>query len=116
MTETTFIYLFRGGAPASNQSPDEMQRNMQKWGAWVEALAKEGRMRGGDPLETNAKIVSGKNKTVTDGPFAEAKDVVGGYLLVTAPDLATAAEMAKGCPIFESGGTVEVRAIRPMKP
>jgi hypothetical protein len=114
MADTTFLYLFRGGDNGS-ASPEDMQRTMQKWGAWVETLAKENRMRGGDPLETQGKLVSGKAKTVTDGPFAEAKDVVGGYLLVAASDLAQATELAKGCPIFELGGAVEVRAIRPMR-
>ena len=116
MADTTFLYLFRGGEPAPNQAPDEMQRHMQKWGAWIEALSKEGRMRGGDPLETTGKVVSGKNKTVTDGVFAEAKDVVGGYVIVAARDLAHATELSRGCPVFESGGSVEVRGIRPMTP
>jgi hypothetical protein len=54
------------------------------------------------------------DKTVTDGPFAEAKDLVGGYTLVSTKDLAHAAELAKGCPIFEFGGSVEVRPIMKM--
>src|SRR5262245_43435360 len=115
MADTMFLYLFRGGQPAG-ESPEEMQRTMQKWAPWVETLAKEGRMRGGDPLETAGKVLTGKNKPITDGPYAEAKGVVGGYLLVAASDLAHATELAKGCPIFESGGTVEVRQVRSMKP
>ena len=116
MADTTFLYLFRGGETGSNQTPDEMQRIMQKWGAWIEGLSKEGHMRGGDPLEPNGKVLTGKSRTVTDGVFAEAKDVVGGYLLVAARDLAHATELARGCPIFEAGGSVEVRGIRPMTP
>jgi len=115
MADSTFLYLFRGGA-AATLSPDEMQSNMQRWAGWVEGLAKEGRMRGGDPLDSTGKVVSGNGKSITDGPFAEAKDVVGGYLIVVARDLAHAAELSRGCPIFEYGGTVEVRAIRPMSP
>jgi hypothetical protein len=116
MADTTFLYLFRGGENMNNLTPDEMQRNMQKWGAWIEALSKEGRMRAGDPLEPSGKVVTGKSKTVTDGVFAEAKDVVGGYLIVAARDIAHATELSRGCPIFESGGSVEVRGIRPMTP
>jgi len=93
-----------------------MQQRMQKWGTWIESLAKEGHMRGGDPLDTTGKLVSGSNKVVTDGPFAEAKDVIGGYLIVAARDLQHAADLSKGCPIFDGGGAVEVRAIRSMKP
>jgi hypothetical protein len=55
-----------------------------------------------------------RGKTVTDGPFAEAKDLVGGYTLVEAKDIAHAAELAQGCPILERGGVVEVRAVMQM--
>ena len=51
---------------------------------------------------------------MTDGPFAEAKDLVGGYTLVQANDLAQAAELTSGCPIFDVGGSVEVRPIMKM--
>jgi hypothetical protein len=57
-------------------------------------------------------VVRGKQKTVTDGPFAEAKDVVGGFTLIQARDLEQAAELSKGCPILEVGGSVEVRPIQ----
>jgi hypothetical protein len=58
------------------------------------------------------KVVRGKQKTVTDGPFAEAKDAVGSYSLILARDLAEATELSKGCPILEVGGSVEVRPIQ----
>ena len=58
MADSTFLYVFRGGADP-NRSPDEMQRNMQKWATWIEVFAKEGRMRGGDPLEFGGKVVAG---------------------------------------------------------
>lgn len=110
----TFMYLFRGGEPVSNASPQQMQAHMEKWGAWVQALSKEGVFKSGDPLESGGKVLRGTKKIVTDGPYAEAKDLVGGYLIVEVRDLATASEIAKGCPIFENDGTVEVRQIRPM--
>ncbi len=107
-----FLFLFRGGsAPAS---PEEGQKRMQRWTSWIEGLAKAGKTKGGFPLETGGKYLSGPNKLVTDGPYAESKEVVGGYLIVTANDLAGAAELAKGCPIFGEGGSVEVRPIMPM--
>jgi hypothetical protein len=55
--------------------------------------------------------VKGKQKAVTDGPFAEAKDVVGGFTLIEARDLEQAVELSKGCPIFEVEGAVEVRPV-----
>ena len=110
-----FLYLFRGGAPSTNLSPQQVQQRMQTWTSWIEGLAKAGKFKSGFPLESGAKVISGKNKLVTDGPFAEAKEVVGGYLLVTAKDLHDATDLAKGCPIFDEGGTVEVRAIMEMQ-
>ncbi len=104
-----FLYLFRGGNAGT--SPEDRQRSMERWKAWIEQLAKTGKYKGGFPLETGGKVVSGANKLVTDGPFPESKEVVGGYLLITAKDLAEAVEFSKGCPIFGEGGAVEVRPI-----
>ncbi len=107
-----FLFLFRGGTAPT--SPEEGQKRMQRWVTWIETLTKAGKFKSGFPLETGGKVVSGPSKLVTDGPFPEAKEVVGGYLIVTANDLAGAVEISKGCPIFGEGGAVEVRAIMPM--
>jgi hypothetical protein len=112
MTMTNFLYLFRGGdAPTT---PQAMQEEMQKWIGWMKELGQKGHFKSGEPLEKEGKVLRGKNKAITDGPYPEAKDVVGGYLIVTAETLDHAAQLAKGCPIFDNGGTVEVRQIRPM--
>ena len=111
---TSYLYLFRGGETGNQLSPDQMQAHMQKWGAWIGSLSQSGKYKGGDPLEAGGKTLSGQSRTLTDGPFAEAKDVIGGYLLVTAENEGEAIELASGCPIFETGGAVEVRTIRPM--
>jgi hypothetical protein len=105
-----FLYVFRGGMDGS--SPEQMQQHMQKWVGWMKQLTESGNFKGGDPLEKGGKVVSAKN--VTDGPFAEAKDVVGGYLLVEAKDLPHAVELSRACPILAVGGTVEVRPIAKM--
>ena len=107
-----FIYLFRGAQPQG--SPEQMQREMQKWRVWIDELGKKGQYKAGEPLDRTGKVVSGKQKVITDGPYTEAKDLVGGYLLVAAESLADAAELAKGCPIFENGGLVEVRPVMKM--
>ena len=82
------------------------------------AMAEAGVMVGGERLRpssagTTVRTTNGKTQ-VLDGPYAETKDVIGGYTLVTAKDLSQAAEFSKGCPIFESGGLVEVRPIMEM--
>lgn len=109
-----FTYLFRNGAPASSPaSPEQMQQTMNKWMAWFKELGAKGHLKEmGHPLEPSGKTVTGK--TVNDGPFAEAKDLVGGFSIIEAKDLAEAAEIAKGCPILEVGGSVEVRPVQKM--
>ena len=109
-----FLYLFRGGEAGTNMTPDQMQKHMEKWGAWIKQFNAKGVYVAGDPLEPGGKLVKGKKKTVTDGPFAEAKDLVGGYIIVKAKDLKEATEWSKGCPIFASDGAVEVRPVREM--
>jgi hypothetical protein len=97
------------------RSPEQMQQQMQRWIAWMKDLGQKGHLKDqGHPLERTGKVVTGKEKTVTDGPFAESKDVVGGYTLIEAKDLAQAVELSKGCPIFEVGGSVEVRPVMKM--
>lgn len=111
-TMTEFLYLYRGGE--RQQSPAGMQQQMERWMTWLKELGERGHLKNaGHPLDHSGKTITGKSKTVSDGPFAE-KDLVGGYSLVEANDLAQAAELAKGCPIFEFGGHVEVRPIMTM--
>ena len=103
-----FIFLYRGGE--AGRSPERMQQMMQKWMAWLKELGDNGHIKDqGQPLERTGKLVKGRQKIVTDGPFPEAKDVVGGYTVIEAQDLAQAVELSKGCPIFEADGAVEVR-------
>ena len=109
-----FTYIFRGRKTSG--SPEEMQQHFEKWVAWFKDLNAEGYIKDpGHPLGPAGKVVSGKRKVVNDGPYAEAKDVVGGYIIVEANDLADAAELSKGCPILEVGGSVEVRPIQQLK-
>ena len=68
----------------------------------------------GDRLDGTGKVVRGKTKTVTDGPYVEVKDFIQGYMIVNAKDVQQAIELAKGCPILESDGSVEVRPFSSM--
>jgi hypothetical protein len=105
-----FIYLYRGGQ--RDRSPESQQKAMAKWMAWFKDLGSKGHLKDrGQPLEQAGKLVRGNGKMVTDGPFAETKDVIGGYTLIEARDLQQAAELSKGCPILEIGGAVEVRPV-----
>lgn len=108
-----FLFLYRGGERL--QSPADMQANMQRWVTWLEKLGASGNLKDrGQPLDSPGKTVKGKQKVVTDGPYAE-KDLVVGFSLVEAKDLAHAVELSMGCPIFDNGGLVEVRPVMMMK-
>jgi hypothetical protein len=109
-----FMYIFREG-PRPNLSPAELAAHLAKWSAWIGELGKAGHvLPGGEPLELEGKTVRGASKTVMDGPFAEAKDLVTGVLLVAAETLEQAVALAHDCPIFIYNGSVEVRPIMPM--
>jgi hypothetical protein len=106
-----FMYIFRGGAfVTGGLSPTEMQEHLAKWYRWSNGLTK-GRPSVGHPLENHAKTVAGRERAVTDGPYAESKDLVTGSLVFEATSLEEAAELARDCPIFEFGGSVEVRPV-----
>ena len=110
---SAFVFIYHSQAPKG--SPEQLQGLMQKWTAWMKELAEKGHIIDqGHPLERAGKIVTGSKKTVTDGPFAESKDAIGGYSLIEAKDLAEAVELSKGCPILLGEGAVEVRPVRTM--
>ena len=108
-----FLFLYRGGTQPT--SPQDGQTVMQQWMTWLQDLATKGHVKDqGQPLDHAGKVVKGAERTIVDGPFAEAKDLVGGYTVILANDLNHAAELSKGCPIFDRGGSVEVRPVMQM--
>ena len=110
-----FMYIFRGGGYATPGllSPTEIQQHLAKWNAWTNGLLAAGRHAGGQPLAYPAagKTVRGRDRVVTDGPYAESKDLVSGTLIVEAASLEEAAALARDCPILELDGSVEVRPV-----
>ena len=110
------MFLFRGGDSITmKQSPEKWQAHMQRWGAWMGALANEGKFVGAQPLSKDGKHVIGTKKAVTDGPYVEGKEVIGGYMICKASSFEEAMEISKGCPILEfDTGVVEVREITEM--
>ena len=105
-----FLFVYRGDAMAK-LTPDEMQQNMQKWATWIREAMQSGWMIDpGDGLTREGCVVSAK-KVVTDGPFVEAKEIVGGFSIVQADTLQAAAKLAQGCPGLLTGGKVEVRPL-----
>lgn len=114
-----FIYLYRNSTSARTAAmgtPEARQKSMERWMTWLRDLETKGHVRsGGQPLESTGKIVRGGTRTIVDGPFVEAKDVIGGYSIIIAKDAAEAAELAKGCPALDDpDGSVEVRPVAQM--
>ena len=110
-----FMYLFRAseeGARAAMGTPEAAQKSLDVWLAWIRDLDTNGHLASpGQPLSTSGRVVRGPQKTVSDGPFVESKDLVLGFIIVSARDLAQAVDLAKGCPMLHGDGSVEVRPI-----
>ena len=112
-----FMFLFRGGDTHPDNANDskEAMEYIQSWISWMQGLGQKGILVGGESLQHTGKLVNGKSKAVTDGPYIEAKEMVNGYLIVNAKDINEAVEISKGCPIFEENGKLEVRPVQKLE-
>jgi hypothetical protein len=108
-----FMFIFHNGPMTTPPTPEEMQTNMQQWMDWIDQLKAKNIYVSGEALHPGGKMVKGAKKPlVTDGPFAESKEIVGGFFVVKAASLEEASEIAKaGYPDFAAGGGVEVREV-----
>lgn len=116
---TAFLLLFRNAGPDTHQhlSPEQREQLTRQWNDWYDGLAAQGKVEHGRPLALEGRVVSGpRGQKVTDGPYAEAKEVVGGYFFLTVADLDEATEIAKQCPGLPLGITVEVRPVADVSP
>ena len=113
MTPAPFMLLFRDPPEAYEAlSPDQRQQLAQQWNEWYDGLAAEGKVQHGHPLKPAGRVVTGaRGSRVVDGPFAEAKEAIGGYFLLTVADLDEATEIAQRCPSLPLGMSVEVRPV-----
>jgi len=110
-TLSPYLLIFRNTSSESYQglSPEQRQDLLRQWNDWYDRLANNGKVQHGHPLELAGRIVT--HSGVTDGPFAEAKEAVGGYFFITASSLDEATEIAQQCPSLCHGITVEVRPV-----
>ena len=106
-----FVMLFRN-APTGDArpSPEVMQEFAKKWDSWLGKISGQGKFVSGSRLSFEGRILKPGN-IVTDGPYAEVKEILGGLITVKADSLDDAFEMAHGCPILLLGGYVEVRPV-----
>ena len=111
-TENQYLLLFRDDRWYTHLSVEELEAVIGKFRTWFENLSAKGIVRGGQPLGREGRVISGKGgRSVNDGPFAESKEAIGGYLLLTADSLEEATAIAKGMPGLDYGTWVEVRPI-----
>lgn len=109
---TEYLLLFRGEGWDKGLSTEQLRETMEKVNAWFESLKERGILKSGRPLEREGTIVSGPGaRVVLDGPFAESKEVIGGYLMIEAADMDAAVAIAKGCPTLKYATSVEVRPL-----
>lgn len=114
-----FVFFFRASAEEQREhmgTPEQAQRSMEAWMTWIRELEAKGYLKNpGQPLEPTGKVLRGGSKVVTDGPYAEAKELILGFLVLEARDLAQAVDLANGCPMVEGGGgSVEIRPVANM--
>lgn len=111
MARFLFIYRDCVDKQSPELSAEEMQAHMQQWWDWLGGGKEAGWVLAmGDPLTATGRVVK-SDKSITDGPYAESKELVGGYSIIQAANYDEACERAMGCPIYQAGGMVEVREI-----
>jgi hypothetical protein len=106
-----YMLIFRGTDWYKGLSPEQMQQVGDQWMAWFKGLMADGKCAAGNPLEPGGKVVSGRGGMVSDGPFAESKETIGGYFLLTVKSYDEAVAIARQCPGLPYGIRVEVRAV-----
>jgi hypothetical protein len=109
-----YLLFFRNSGPENyaHLSPEQRQQLVTRWNAWYDGLAAQGKATEGQPLELETRVVSGAGGgRVTDGPFAEAKEAIGGYVKLLVSGLDEATEIAKQHPGLAYGLIIEVRQL-----
>lgn len=108
-----FLFIYRNSEEAESvaPTPEEIQELMTAWGDWMQsAAAHQGEFHGGDGLQPGGQLVDSAG-IVSDGPYVESKEVVGGYNILEAASYEVAVKIAKECPVLAQGGNVEVREL-----
>ncbi len=108
-----FLLVFRRDFINKNvqPSPEQLQSMIPDWQNWMGSIAAQNKLvSSGNRLASEGRVVN-KDAVVTNGPYVEMREAIGGYIIVKATSIDEAAEMSKGCPILQIGGNVEVRTV-----
>ena len=107
-----FMMLFVGADYAeAGLSPEQIQERMGKWFAWNQKMQEAGIVKYGEALHADAKRVSGPSRTVSDGPFVESKELIGGFYVVQAESSEAMLKVVEDYPDYDLGGSVEIREV-----
>ena len=111
-SQNGYMLIFRSTDWYKGLSAEQMQQVFDQWMTWFNRLKQEGTAVAGNPLERDGKIVSGRNgQVVSDGPFAESKETIGGYFLLKVGTMDDAVAIAQQCPGLPYGLRVAVRPV-----
>lgn len=116
---SSYLLLFRNAGMESHRhlSAEQREQLTRQWNDWYDGLAAQGKVLHGQPLEPQGRVVSGaRGESVVDGPYAEAKEAIGGYFFLSVADLDEATAIAKMCPGLPLGLSVEVRPVAEVSP
>ena len=107
-----FMMLFHSEPnPDFNPTPDQIQDEIKAWQDWMDDIGAQGKLKNpGEALGFEGKTMH-TDGSITDGPYAEVKEIVGGFMIVSADSIKEAIQLSNGCPALSSGGKVEVRDI-----
>lgn len=107
-----YVLIMRHEDGSKIASPEQIQKWMKQTMDWIGGIAAQNKFVSGTGLPfDNARVVH-TNKTVTNGPFGEIKETIGGFITVRAASIDEAVEFAKGCPVLQGeGNTMEVRRV-----
>lgn len=111
-----FLLIFRNETQGTEvpASPEQLQARMKPWQDWMGSIAAQNKLvSSGNRLASDGKVIK-PNNVITNGPYVEIKEAIGGYIIIKASSIDEATELSKACPILSNGGSVEVRAIIPM--
>ncbi len=111
------LFLHESPSDFSKFSPEEMQKIVERYGAWSQSMAQSGKLAGGQKLkDEGGRVLARKNgqTIVRDGPYSETKEMIGGFFILEAEDYREAEELARGCPHLEYGGRIEIREVDPI--
>jgi hypothetical protein len=115
--KSDYLLLFRSTDLEKRLAPEELNEAMRRLNDWIERWTERGNFKTGQPLGPEGRVITGgKQRLVADGPFAESKEVVGGFVVVEADGIEEATRIGEDWPLLDYGAVLEVRPLIPRCP